>query len=365
MSATPHPSTFLPADLLSDIRGNAHAAEATKSLHGQQVRIIYEQRWFRMLTPAGDGAPLKTLREVLEIEEALAWADGSTAWVVTLCSGAGWFYGFLHRGLAKKIFNDPEVCLAGSGAATGTAEKMKRGFRINGTWKYASGALHATMFTANCIITENEKPLTNIDGTPVIRSFIFDRGDVILEKNWNSVGMIATASHGFTIRDLQVEDENAFQIDPEHTTHDGTIYRYPFLQLAETTLAVNYSGMTQQFLDLCLPLFERKMNGNYKPSRDLVTLQCEAVALLQQHRDRFYKAVAVSWAACETNDASKDKKYETVSKVSHELYRTCLSLIDSLYPYTGLTGADTTSELNRVWRNFHTASQHSLFSMKY
>ena len=34
--------------------------------------------------------------------------------------------------------------------------------------------------------------------------------------------------------------------------------------------------------------------------------------------------------------------------------------VDELYPYCGLYAAHEDSTINRVWRDFHTASQHSL-----
>jgi hypothetical protein len=34
--------------------------------------------------------------------------------------------------------------------------------------------------------------------------------------------------------------------------------------------------------------------------------------------------------------------------------------VDALYPYCGLVAASADSAINRVWRDFHTASQHAL-----
>ncbi|MFA9217817.1 MAG: hypothetical protein ACEQSK_12030, partial [Sphingomonadaceae bacterium] len=34
--------------------------------------------------------------------------------------------------------------------------------------------------------------------------------------------------------------------------------------------------------------------------------------------------------------------------------------VDELYPYCGLHAAREDSAFNRVWRDFHTASQHAL-----
>lgn len=359
-----HPASFLPNEILSEIRKHGAEAEVMKTLHPRQLKIIYDQRWFRMFIPLSQGGLQKTLPEVLRIEEALAWADGSTAWVVTLCSGAGWFYGFLRPRVSKQIFSTDNVCIAGSGAPSGTAAIEGDGFRINGTWKYASGALHATMFTANCVIIKDGTPLLNDDGKPIVKAFIVPKHDVTIEENWHSMGMIATASHGFLIRDLYVKAESAFEISPEHVTDSSPVYRYPFLPLAEATLAVNYSGMTQQFLDLCEPIFQTRLNLNPSVADDIIQKYAGAKNKLQGCRSLFYEHVTLSWQGCEDMTITQDELYKNVSKTSYQLYQICFEIMSTLYRYTGLSGANQNNEINRVWRNFHTASQHTLFSLR-
>ncbi len=73
------------------------------------------------------------LPSALRIEEALAWADGSMGWTVTLCSGANWFIGFLCPEDSHKIFNDEKVCLAGSGRPSGIAKITENGYVTNGS----------------------------------------------------------------------------------------------------------------------------------------------------------------------------------------------------------------------------------------
>jgi hypothetical protein len=70
---------------------------------------------------------------------------------VTLCSGANWFIGFLQPGIAATLFSSENVCFAGSGRASGIAKMINDDeFEISGSWQYATGAAHATAFTANC-----------------------------------------------------------------------------------------------------------------------------------------------------------------------------------------------------------------------
>ena len=128
-----------------------------------------------------------SLPEILRIEEGLSWTDGSTAWVVTLCSGAAWFIGF-HTDPGKSIFKNDRVCFAGSGAVTGIANKISGGYKIQGSWKYATGSLFATVFTVNCQLKENGVILHHQDGKPVVQSFLLKKDEVIVHKTWSSMG---------------------------------------------------------------------------------------------------------------------------------------------------------------------------------
>src|SRR6185437_5279658 len=108
--------------------------------------------------------------EMVRLEEDISRVDGSTGWTVTLCSGAGWFAGFFPTGPVgqsvspaseelTRLFSDPRLCIAGSGAATGEAHLVSGSYRISGRWAYASGSPHATAFTANCVIWKDGVPL--------------------------------------------------------------------------------------------------------------------------------------------------------------------------------------------------------------
>jgi indole-3-acetate monooxygenase len=362
MSSLLHPSAFLPSEMLTTIRKHAAQAEESRQLHEEQMKLIYARKLFKMFVPARYGGLALALPDVLRTEEALAWADGSTAWVVTLCSGAGWFVGFLDPGLAKQVFQDEKVCLAGSGAPTGTAEIVSDGFIINGEWKYASGSLHATVFTANCRMMKEGVALRDEQGEHQIKSFLFFKDEVSLQKSWNSMGMVATASHSFAIKERRVPSNRAFVIDKKGVILTDPVYQYPFLQLAETTLAVNLSGMAQRFLDLAGVIFDERTGKDQLPSKNIAKLLEQSQSALRSCRREFYDAVEASWSVCESDSEIPAHLLERVSDMSYQLYLASLSEVHKLYRYSGLRAADVREEINRVWRNLYTASQHSLFS---
>ncbi|MFD0795524.1 acyl-CoA dehydrogenase [Mucilaginibacter litoreus] len=361
MSLIHHPTEVLKPEWVETIRAYAADAERSGKLHSEQLKLVYDQQWFNLLAPARYGGLQTNLPDLIKTEEALSWADGSLGWVVTLCCGAGWFGGFFDETIAAEIFSDKKVCLAGSGAATGTAEVSSDGYIINGNWKYASGVHHATHITVNCQIVNDGENLLTEDGGSLILPFVLDRADVELQSGWKYMGMIATGSDAYTVNNLFVNKNRCFKIDTEAAVVNTTIYRYPFLQLAEATLAANLSGMALHFIDLCEPAFANKATNvrrvNAKNIEAMYGALKDATTLLNEARLSFFKAIEVSWQQPEDQ-----KILETVSSTSRMLAKVSRECVDELYPYCGLLAASPDTEINRVWRDIHTASQHALLT---
>ena len=359
-----HPSYHLKPEWVKIIRDAAPDAEKAGMLQPGQLELIYEQGWFKFLVPKVYSGLQLALPAMVRLEESLAWANGSVGWVVTLCSGAGWFGGFLSPKIAQKLLSNPHLCLAGSGASAGTATITNNGYIINGSWKYASGVHHATYLTANCIIKQGEETVFDEDGNPLILPFIFDRKDVTLLPAWKFIGMMGTGSDAYEVINLFVEKYRCFKIDPDHAVISESLYQYPFLQLAEVTLAANISGLAVHFTDLCVPIFDEKIKGEKLSSSQKITLKQTLEDLtntLNNVREEFYQALDASWQG---NLTGKATHLEQVSANSRKLAKTARECVDELYPYCGLQAANPDAEINQVWRDLHTASQHSLLTFK-
>jgi len=337
-------------------------AEHLGKLHPAQLEIIYEQGWFKFLVPKRYSGLELALPDMVRLEESLAWANGSLGWVVTLCSGAGWFGGFLSPQIAPDLLAHPQLCLAGSGAATGTATIIGDGYLVNGIWKYASGIHHATHITANCIIKKGEDPVLDDAGNPLVLPFIFNKEDVEVLPAWKYIGMKATGSDAYRVTGLFVNANRCFKIDPEFAVVKSPLYRYPFLQLAEATLAANISGLAVHFLDLCGPLFAEKQLGkrlSVSQKALINKLLHDYTIDLNNIREEFHQAVELSW---QSGINSSAKHLDEVSAASRKLATAAREYVDRLYPYCGLQAANPDSELNQVWRDLHTASQHALLT---
>jgi alkylation response protein AidB-like acyl-CoA dehydrogenase len=347
-----------------------HAAQADLDgwLLPQQQALIHERGWLRMLAPRSAGGLEMALPEVVRLEEAIARADGSMGWTVTLCAGAGWFAGFLAPRLAREILATPQVCLAGSGAPTGHAEREGEGWRITGLWDYASGAPMATHFTFNAVLRERGAPLLDDAGNPRIQAFVVPAALVEIVPRWRSIGLRATASHAYRVAGEWVHAEHGFEIDPARATERGPLYRFPFLPFAFVTLSANVAGMAHRFVELaaeCIAHRRNRFGGQGEPLIEVPAVRAlldATRAQLDAVRGRFYARLDAAWAQAAAGLPVGAEDAAQMQALSMEWVDASRRAVDALFPYCGLFAMREDAPINRVWRDFHTASQHALLT---
>lgn len=357
--------SLLNPEIIDTLRSQSYLAEQEGKLTAAQLDIIYKEKWFNMYVPPAYGGLGLCLPGAIQLIENLAWVDGSIGWAVTLGSGANLFIGYMDSALVSLFFNAPEACFAGSGAATGTAKPVANGYIINGKWRYATGASHATAFTANCIVLEE----TVAADSSVVRtgSFIFNKEEVTIEDDWNAIGMRATSSNAFWVKNLFVPEERQFFVDPAYSKLADPIFYFPFLQFAEVTLAANFSGMGIHYAEECRRLFEERIISKTLPveqSSEILELLGRAIAGMEKNRDIFYDTLVSVWESGKEKKKWDAKLLNKLSITSKKTVKELLKIVDDLYPYCGMEGADQGSLINRIWRDLHTASQHQLVTFK-
>lgn len=335
----------MPAALLSPhdtrrLRADAATADARGWLTPRQQVLV--GRHLRLLVPRALGGAELPLPALVRFEEQLARVDGSSAWVFTLCAGALWFAGFLQPAAARALLAPRRVCWAGSGAPAGSAVRDGAGWRLRGEWPYASGAPMATHFTLNA---------SHEDGTQ--SAFVLPAAQVRRRPgSWQALGLRATASESFAVDDVWVPETQRFVLRPEAAVARGPLYRFPFAGLAHATLAANLGGIAQQFLDAAAPLLERPRARHLQ---ERLRHQADA---LQQCRSAFYARLDAAWAQAEANPSLDDTALNAAALAWVAQSR---AAVGAIYPLCGLRAADPREALNRAWRDFHTASQHSIW----
>jgi alkylation response protein AidB-like acyl-CoA dehydrogenase len=348
------------------IAEHAFNADLEGWLRPEQQALIVERGWLRMLAPRSSGGLELPLPEVVRLEESIARIDGSMGWTVTLCAGAGWFAGFLAPRLAREILATPEVCLAGSGAPTGYADREGEGWRIGGLWDYASGAPMATHFTFNAVLREHGQPLLDDAGQPRIQAFVVPAALVEMVPRWRSIGLRATASHAYRVTSQWVHADHGFEIDPARAVEQGPLYRFPFLPFAFVTLAANVAGMAAHFVELAQECIAHRRNRFGEKDEPLIEVPAVRALLESTHaqldevRGRFYAQLEATWAQVAAGAPVSETEAAQMQALAMEWVNASRRAVDQLFPYCGLYAMREDAEINRVWRDFHTASQHAL-----
>ena len=310
------------------------------------LQTIYAEKWLYIWVPKEYDGLGCSFSQGLKILQEVSQIDGSLGWFVTLCSGANYFSRNLKPETAKKIFTQANVCFGGSGLIGGTAEKVGDSYIINGEWTYATGAPYLTHFTLNAQLIKDGAPIHDDRREPQFRSFILDASQVEQIPSWKSMGMVATASHSFKVENQYVHEEDSFIYHEFYTT--DPLNHIPFEIFADLTLLVNYQGMANHFLEKSVEIRVNEVQDELRAylaevSQRVNTYAVQTEQLLSESR------IPHNSLATEIHAFGE----QTVAKLMFYITR--------LYQLSGIKASRTGEEINQVFRDFFTATQHANF----
>ncbi len=358
--------TMISEENIQVLKDNQAASITAKTLVKEQLSLIYDNNWFNIWVPKVLGGKELALKDGLALLEELAYWDGGLGWTVTLCAGANMFAGYLDGHLAKEVFSDRKVCFGGSGRATGKAVWDGESYKITGFWRFATGAPHLSHFTLNSFIFDGDEPRLDKEGNPVFYSFFVPRDKVLVHYDWDSFGLASTASHSFSLENAVVEANHAFQIRPEHRIDDNTLYRIPFIPFAELTLLVNYMGMYRRYLDLVEKFFfEKSTDENWLSKYGKGYFKKTDALRGQLDSDRLKVSALTDelWQESLKGEQIDAVLMDNIADTARGIVKTIREEVVSLFPLVGIMGAQNGEEINTVFRNIFTASQHSLLNV--
>ena len=317
-----------------------------ETFNSEVLQLIEKQNWLNIWVPKqynGLGLPFS---EGLQILQKTAKIDGSLGWFITLCSGANYFSRNLKPTIAHQLFSSQKTCFGGSGMLGGTAEKQNDYYIVNGLWHYATGAPYLTHFTLNAKLIENGNEILDENGEPKFLSFILDKSQVELIPTWKSMGMVATSSHSFEVINQKVHQDYSF-IYNEFYSND-LVEKIPFRVFADLTLLVNYLGMAEHFLEKSLTLFSSN-------------LQTEFEILLNESTSQTIDFSIKIEKLLSENKVTSNVLETEIHQFGENTTEQITNYIIQLYPHLGIKASKTNEEINQIFRDYFTATQHRNF----
>ncbi len=196
------------------VEGEAEEAERNGTLSDAVVDALAGTGVFRMLLPRAAGGEGASTTEAITVIEELARQDASVGW----CSGTGTLntgitYARVGESALPEIFRNARSVCAGVLSPFGRARRVEGGWRVEGRFKFGSGVRFATTVTAGCVAVDADgEPLASGDRTKIVAVCVRPE-DVEVHLDWSVSGLEATGSGDFSLHDLFVPEDRAFDLD--------------------------------------------------------------------------------------------------------------------------------------------------------
>ena len=348
-------------DFAPALAAAAARIDRDRELPADIVDGLATRGFFRLLLPRSlGGAELLPLPYVQVIEE-IAKADASTAWCLNQGNGCAMTAAYLEPAAAREIFGGMKSVLAW-GPGPGRARRVEGGYRVTATWSFASGSHNATWLGAHVpIYDQNDRPLSNADGSPMIRTALFPKAASAMTDIWHVIGLRGTGSDQFQVEDLFVPDAYVAWRDEGERREPGLLYRFSSLQLYAAGFAAVALGIARASLDAFIVLARDKVPFRAAQTlRDNNVIQAEvaqAEARLMAARNWPYRLLAEVTAAVAIDGRLTLAQRMQIRLASTFAIHEALKVVDMAYTAAGSTAIFENEAFERRFRDIHTVSQ--------
>ncbi|WP_428674276.1 acyl-CoA dehydrogenase family protein [Reyranella sp.] len=345
---------------------DAHGPEMDRrrEVTPEVVEALVRADMLRLLLPRSLGGQEIHLVEYAKTIEALGYADASVGWFINQSNvSSSTSAAAMPAETARSMWGAPNMGLAwGARHSRSTAIKVDGGYRLTGTWSFASGGRHTTWLGAH-------SATQNPDGTPLMRygkpddrSFVFRRSEAKIVDDWQVLGLRGTGSDSYTVEDLFVPDERAPARDAlQERREKGPLYVIGSTLLYATGFSSVTLGVARRLFDAYVELARGKHS---RASPNAMAINNAVQREVGQFEARLSAARAfIHEAALEAYEAAAAGKLTVDHRIKLRLATThgmneATDVSVGCYRAAGTTAIMNSAPFERRFRDAMSASQH-------
>jgi indole-3-acetate monooxygenase len=247
-------------DLVTAIADAADTVESSRRIPEPLLAKLHEARLFRMLLPCSVGGDETAPGAYLAAIEEIARHDASTAWNVFVANSAALISAYLEPDVARTVFGTSSAILAWGPPNDSRAIAVAGGYRVSGSWDFASGCRHANWMGVHCNVTEPDGSLRlNKLGRPLMLTLLFPADQAGLADTWQSLGLRGTGSDAYSLANVFVPTRfTSTREDPTLRREPGPLYAFTMQGLYAVGVAGVALGIARAMLDAFIALACRK-----------------------------------------------------------------------------------------------------------
>jgi indole-3-acetate monooxygenase len=346
------------------IAAAADEVERLRELPRPLTLALAEAGLFRLLQPRElDGGEL-TPMEFAETMGEIASHDASTAWCVGQGNGCGVAAAFLAPGVAREIFGPVDGIVAwGPPSGAAVVKKVPGGYRLTGSWSFASGSHNASWLGAHVFERGADgAPLRRADGGTVLRTLLFPKNQATMTDIWRVLGLRGTGSDQYGVTDLFVADDHTVLHDRKTPARQGgRLYKFSFSNLYASGFAGLALGVARAFYDdfvaLAADKTPRGATATLRHNNVVQSQVAQAKARLRSARAFLLTELSEIWDEVgRTGEVTLDQG-ATIRLASTWAIKQAREVVAELYHAAGATAIFNEQPFERRFRDVNTIAQ--------
>jgi alkylation response protein AidB-like acyl-CoA dehydrogenase len=363
MSEPVHDALDCARQIAPRITAAADEIERERRLPDALVAALHDAGLFRMLLPRALGGAELDPPSFVQVTEALARADASVAWVICQTNGCSMTAAYLRPDVARTIFGgEPAGVLAWGPPTASKAVVEEGGYRLSGTFNFASGSRHATWLGGQAPIVQGDGTPRRRRGAAERRTLLFPAASVTMKDVWHTIGLRGTGSDSFVVTDLFVPHEHSFaRDDPSERHYQAPLYCFPQGSLYASGFAGVAMGIARSLLEDFVTLATDKTPRGYsRPLRESAVTQsqvAQAEAKLGAARIYLLSSLSEIWSAVGRTGALGLEQRVAIRLAASHAIRQAREVADFAYHAAGGTAVFSGHAFERRFRDIHTVCQ--------
>lgn len=341
----------------TDLPGRGRELASLAALHAEQadresqlppvmVEQIVAAGFARHFVPTRWNGRAGSVTDLFDAVSAVAEGCTSAAWSASVIASAGRMGAFLPlEGQQDLWAKGADTLVVGALMPRGDATPVPGGWRVSGSWSYASVVDFSDWALVCALVT--------VDGRQVPWFFALPREDYTVTATWASTGMRGTGSNSLAVEDAFVPEHRGFTRQnmiaghgvgsdaPCHTAPlrlvSGLLFGAPAVGAARTAL--------RAFAELSAPVAPDNPAPRAALARAAVAVN--GAGLLMERAARVADAPRCDPADLARNPADCAYAVEQL-----------LDAVERLTRAAGSAALSDGSALERIWRDLHSLSSH-------
>jgi len=349
--------------LLPELKQRSQEIDDLRKLPQDLAEKMAAQGFYHVIGPTQIGGLNGSTRDLCELVELLATANGSAAWCAFICATSHLNAGSMPAAQSAQMHR-PTI-ISGVFAPSGTAlyEETAEGpgYRVNGYWKWGSSSRNATWIVGSLReIDANGDP---IESEHSVTRAVFKPEELEMPDNWHVSGLKGTGSGDYHAKDLWLPADRLGSGNRAGDLADAHIYRFPLFGNLSTPCGAIALGMARASVDEVVSHAKEKTpQGSSRTLSQRPVLHREVAVMdtkLRAARSLLFQTIDEIWEAVKKRDATLQDRVAIRTANTHAM-NTAVEVIDSMYSSVGGSSVFESSCLQRHFRDVHVASQHMM-----